>query len=91
MYLTNFIHKKSCERMKTQLFCDIVTSIVNRIHKHNHVEFDDILVLTKSAIGMEYRFIETGLITNINDAIAWAMMNVDPKTKQKIKWKSNII
>ena len=91
MYLTNFIHKKNHTRMETQLFCKIVSSIVNRIDKYNKVELDDIIILTKSAIKIEYQFIETGLVKNINDAIVWAMLNVEQKIKDKIKWTSKII
>lgn len=77
--------------METQLFCNIVNSIVNRINKYEKVELDDIIILTKSAIKMEYQFVETGLVKNQNDAIVWAMLNLDQKIKDKIKWTSKII
>lgn len=87
MYLKNFVHKKTYNRMEESLFLKLVKSIVDRIDtKSNKVELPDVIILVKSAVGLEYDFVETGLINKIEHAIMWSMMGLDDKTKNKIQW-----
>lgn len=74
--------------MKLSLFRQIIETILHRIHnKTQKIELQDILLLSKSAIGMEYNFVENKSYKNINQAIFCQILKLDENIKNMISWE----